>query len=314
MVAAERVAALRRFNRFYTARIGVLHEHLAGADFTLAQARLLWELAHGDGLTAASLSRQLELDAGYLSRLLRGLRERGLVRAHRSRHDARQSILSLTAAGRRAFAPMDERSRSDVEALLRPLADAEQRRLLDSALAIESLLGAPTAPPGDVHLRELQAGDIGWVTMRHGALYAEEYGWDLRFEALVAHIAAGFVERFDPRAEAAWIAERDGAPCGCVFVVQCRDDDTDAAVPDVAQLRLLLVEPHARNAGVGRRLVERCSAFAREAGYRRIRLWTNSVLGAARHLYEREGYRLVASEPHVSFGKSLVGETWELML
>jgi DNA-binding MarR family transcriptional regulator/GNAT superfamily N-acetyltransferase len=313
MARAERVAALRRFNRFYTARIGVLHERLAGGDFTLAQSRLLWELAHHEGLTAAGLARQLDLDPGYLSRLLRGLRESGLVRAQRSKLDAREAVLTLTAAGRRAFAPLDERSRHDVDALLQPLPEAEQRRLLDAAATIETLLGTARGE-ADVRLRALRPGDIGWVAMRHGALYAEEYGWDMRFEALVAHIAARFVERFDGAREAAWVAERDGAACGCVFLVQCRDDADEAPIPGVAQLRLLLVEPQTRGAGVGRQLVERCSAFARSAGYRRIRLWTNSVLGTARHLYEQAGYRLVASEPHESFGKALVGETWELDL
>ena len=314
MAKAERVAALRGFNRFYTRQIGVLQERLAGSEFTLAQSRVLWELAHRDGVAAAALARELALDPGYLSRLLRGLRERGLVRATRSKADARQSMLTLTAAGRRAFAPLDEQSRRDMDALLEPLPDADQRRLLDAALTIESLLRRGEPLGGDVTLRALRPGDIGWVVMRHGALYAEEYGWDMRFEALVAHIAARFVEQLDADHEAAWIAERSGVNVGCVFLVRSRDEATDKPLPGIAQLRLLLAEPSARGLGIGKRLVAQCTRFARAAGYARIRLWTNSVLAAARGIYEQEGYRLVASEPHESFGKKLVGETWELTL
>jgi DNA-binding MarR family transcriptional regulator/GNAT superfamily N-acetyltransferase len=314
MSMAERVAALRGFNRFYTQQIGVLHERLAGSPYTLTQSRLLWELAHRDGLTAATLARELELDPGYLSRLLRSLRERGLVRATRSKADGRQALLALTAAGRRAFAPLDERSRLGMQALLEPLCDADQSRLVESAGTIEALLGGSAAASHALALRAPEPGDIGWVVMRHGALYAKEYGWDMRFEALVAHIAAGFIDQFDAQREAAWIAERAGVRVGCVFLVRARDEATAAPLPGVAQLRLLLVEPSARGLGVGKRLVSQCTRFAREAGYARIRLWTNSVLSAARGIYEREGYRMIASEPHESFGKKLVGETWELEL
>ena len=255
-----------------------------------------------------------DLDPGYLSRLLRGLRERGLLRASGSKADARQTLLGLSAAGRRAFTPIDEHSRRDIDALLQPLPESAQRRLVEATSTIESLLGGERAAAADVVLRALRPGDIGWVVMRHGALYGEEYGWDMRFEALVAHIAAGFVEQFDTARDAAWIAERGGTPLGCVFLVQARHERTGKPLRDIAQLRLLLVEPSARGLGLGKRLVTECTRFARAARYLRIRLWTNSVLLAARAIYEREGYRLIGSEAHHSFGKELVGETWELTL
>jgi DNA-binding MarR family transcriptional regulator/GNAT superfamily N-acetyltransferase len=311
--AADRLAALRRFNRFYTRRIGVLHESLLDTRFSLAESRLLWELAHTADTTATELATTLDLDLGYLSRLLRGFKERGLVKARRSTHDARQTRLSITAAGRRAFAPLDRRSQAAVAELLGPLGDAQQQELLAAMARIESLLSTTRRAPAFV-LRAHRPGDIGWVVSRHGALYAQEYGWDLRFEALVAQIAAAFVERFDPACEACWIAERDGCNLGSVFLVQARDEATLAVEPGTAQLRMLLVEPSARGLGLGVRLVDECERFARRVGYRRIRLWTNSVLLAARGIYRRAGYRLLASEPHHSFGHDLVGETWELEL
>jgi DNA-binding MarR family transcriptional regulator/predicted N-acetyltransferase YhbS len=310
---AERIAALRQFNRFYTRRIGVLQEGLLDSRFSLAESRLLWELAHTEQTTATELAATLELDAGYLSRLLRGFKERGLVKASRSASDARQTQLSITTAGRRAFAPLDRRSQTEVAALLSPLSDAQQRELLAAMARIEALLGARARTQPFV-LRTHRPGDIGWVVSRHGALYAQEYGWDMRFEALVAQIAAGFVERFDPSREACWIAERDGSQLGSVFLVQARDEATQAVEPGTAQLRMLLVEPSARGLGLGVALVDQCERFARQVGYRRIRLWTNSLLLAARGIYQRAGYKLLASEPHHSFGHDLVGETWELAL
>lgn len=309
---AHQITALRAFNRFYTRRIGVLGERLLASNFSLGESRLLYELAHAPGLTAAALARDLDLDAGYLSRLLAGLRERGLVKAQRAPHDGRQTLLSLTAAGRRAFAPVDKRSHEHMAALLAPLTAAQQQELLAAAARIEGLLGGQATAP--VQLRPHRPGDIGWVIARHGALYAQEYGWDLRFEALVARIAADFVDRFDAAKEACWIAERDAVPLGCVFLVQARDEDSGAVEPGVAQLRLLLLEPAARGLGLGKRLVDECERFARAAGYRRIRLWTNSVLSAARGIYTKAGYRLVASETHENFGQTLVGEIWELDL
>ena len=311
--AAERAAALREFNRFYTRRIGVLQEGLLDSLFSLTQSRLLWELAHGEQDTAGGLARTLGLDPGYLSRLLRGFKERGLLKASRSPTDARRTQLSLSAAGRRALAPLERRSQAEAAALLGTLDDAQQQELLAAAARIQALLGGHGRATAFL-LRAHRPGDIGWVVSRHGALYAQEYGWDLRFETLVAQIAARFVEQFDAAREACWIAERDGSNIGSVFLVQARDETTQAVEPGTAQLRMLLVEPAARGLGLGMALVAECERFARQAGYRRIRLWTNSVLLAARGIYQRAGYQLRASEPHHSFGKELVGETWELEL
>lgn len=316
---SARIDAIRRFNRFYTRRIGVLQEGLLQSPFNLAQTRVLWELAHADtpaGPTASELAHALELDPGYLSRLLRGLKDRGLVATARSDSDARQQHLELTPAGRRAFAPLEQRSQQEVGALLSGLADAEQQALLHALQRVERLLDDDPAhaPRRPWLLRAHRPGDIGWLIARHGALYASEYQWDMRFEALVARIAADFIDRFDARREACWIAERDGSNIGCVCLVQARDEQTHAPIDGVAQLRLLLVEPAARGLGLGGRLVDECTRFAREAGYRRIRLWTNHNLLAARALYAKAGYQLTATEAHHSFGHDLVGETWELAL
>lgn len=308
------VAALRAFNRFYTRRIGVLDEHLYGSSFTLPQSRVLWELAHHDGLSAADLARLLDLDPGYLSRLLATLKQRRLIRAQRSPLDARQSLLSLNAAGRRAFAPIDARSQAQTAALLDALDEPGRQRLLRAAGTIESLLGAPRAGQAAVLLRAHRPGDIGWVISRHGAIYAQEYGWTLAFEGLVAQIAGQFIERFDAAREACWIAERDGLNLGSVFLVQARDDKTGKPERGVAQLRLLIVEPAARGLGVGARLVAECERFARHANYRRIRLWTQANLLAARAIYRKAGYQLIGTESHHSFGVDLVGEIWELAL
>ena len=314
MSTASRTDAVRRFNRFYTRRIGVLHESLAATRFSLTESRLLWELTHRERTTAGELARDLDLDPGYLSRLLRKLKDAKLVRSERSGDDARHLHLTLTSAGKRAFEPLDRQSAADVSALLAPLAENEQRTLLRAMAEIETLLGDRARDASPWLLRPPRPGDIGWVAERHGALYAQEYGWDMRFEALVARIGADFVERFDPEREACWIAERSGANVGCAFLVRARDDEGGAVVEGAAQLRMLLVEPSARGLGIGRRLVEECERFARARSYRRIVLWTNSILVAARALYAERGYRLVKSEPHESFGRSLVGETWELTL
>jgi DNA-binding MarR family transcriptional regulator/GNAT superfamily N-acetyltransferase len=310
-----RIEAVRRFNRFYTRRIGVLGEGLLDTPFSLAESRLLWELAHADGRTTAShLARELDLDPGYLSRLLRGLKERGLVRSARSKEDARVQLLSLSAAGQRAFAPLDERSRAQVGALLATLDEKHQQGLLEAMERIEHSLAAEPRAAAPVLLRPPRPGDIGWVIGRHGALYAQEYGWSAAFEALVARIAADFVDHFEPAREACWIAERDGANLGCVFLVQARDERTQQVIAGAAQLRMLLVEPAARGQGLGARLVAECERFAREKRYKRILLWTNGNLDAARAIYAKAGYRLIDSEPHHSFGHDLVGETWELLL
>lgn len=300
-----RVQAVRHFNRFYTRHIGVLHEHLLKSDYSLTEVRVLYELAHREAPTASELMLDLGLDRGYLSRLLAGFEKRGLIERQASRLDGRQSHILLTRKGRAAFAPLDEASNREVQAMLQRLPDPEQAALVDAMHRVESLLdGAPRAA---YTLRHHRPGDMGWVVQRHGELYWQEYAWDERFEALVADITARFVQNFDEQRERCWIAERDGERLGCVFLVK-GGDETEA------RLRLLLVDPRARGLGIGKRLVEECIAFARSAGYRKLGLWTNSVLDAARHIYREQGFRIVQEEKHHSFGQDLVGETWELEL
>jgi len=305
-VADPRVEAVRRFNRFYTGRIGVLREHLLENPFSLTEARALYELAHREEGTATGLREELGLDAGYLSRILRGLEKRGLIQRKTSPDDGRQRLLSLTDRGRRAFAKLNADARSDVGAMLRRLSPEDQDRLIGAMATIERLLGATPEQRVPYILRLHRPGDMGWVVQRHGELYAHEDGWDEQFEALVAESVARFLRNYDPKRERCWIAEKDGENVGCVFLV--------GKSPTVAQLRLLLVEPKARGLGIGARLVDECGRFARGARYRKIRLWTNSVLHAARRIYEKAGYRLVREEPHHSFGHDLVGQTWELAL
>ncbi len=302
----QRVAAVRRFNRFYTRQIGVVAEGYLDSPFSLAEARVLYELAHRDGLTAATLAAEIGLDAGYLSRILRRFEHRGFLQRARSKADGRQALLTLTARGRKAFAPVHTRSRDLIAAMLTRLPVAKQHRLLEAIHTIEELLGVPAERASPYLLRAHQPGDMGWVVHRHAVLYAEEYGWDEQFEALVATVVAGFIKRFDPRREHCWIAEKDGEPVGSVFLVK--------RSKTVGQLRLLLVEPKARGLGLGARLVDECLRFSRRVGYRRVTLWTNSVLVAARRIYEVAGFRLVHSEPHRTFGHDLVGETWAIDL
>jgi DNA-binding MarR family transcriptional regulator/GNAT superfamily N-acetyltransferase len=303
----SRIDAVRRFSRFYTQRIGVLRPGLYDSPHSLTEVRVLYELAHASGApTATELGCALDLDAGYLSRILRGFESKGYVRKTRSADDARHLHLSLTSAGRKAFAPLERASHDEVGTLLAPLPDDAQRRVVDAMGTLESLLGDAPAPAASYLLRAHRPGDIGWVIARHGALYAQEYGWDDTFEALIAEIAAKFLKHFDPKREHCWIAERDGQNVGSVFVVK--------RSPTIAQLRLLSVEPSARGLGIGRRLVAECIAFARRAGYRKMMLWTNAGLDAARHLYEDAGFRLTREERHKSFGKDLVGQTFELSL
>jgi DNA-binding MarR family transcriptional regulator/GNAT superfamily N-acetyltransferase len=306
MPDAASIAAVRHFNRFYTRQIGVLDEHLLQSPFSLAEVRVMYELVHQDEPTAAALARELGMDAGYLSRLLAGLLRRGLVGRRSSAADARQRHLKLTERGRRAFQILDTCSSEEVRALLERLPAGDQRRLIGSMQAIEGLLTGPSRERSALVLRPPRPGDMGWVVQRHGVLYFEEYGWDERFEALVAGVVAEFIQKLDARRERCWIAERDGEPVGSVFLV--RGSDT------VAKLRLLLVEPSARGLGIGKRLVDECIRFSRQAGYRKISLWTNSVLVAARRLYEAAGFRLVHEEPHQMFGAGLIGQTWELDL
>lgn len=302
----QRVAAVRQFNRFYTRRIGVLQEGLLRSPFSLTEARVIYELAHREQTTAKSLGEELGLDAGYLSRILRGFQNQGLITRKASETDGRQSLLRLTAQGRKTSARLDEDARHAIGTILKDLPEAEQGRLIGAMRTIEELLGERPEPRVPYILRTHQPGDMGWVVQSHGLLYAREYGWDEQFEALVAEIVAKFLREYDPKRERCWIAEKDGENVGSVFLV--RDSDT------VAKLRLLLVDPKARGLGVGARLVSECISFARQAGYRKITLWTNSVLHSARRIYEAEGFRLVHEEPHHSFGHDLMGQTWELDL
>lgn len=301
-----RIQAVRAFNRFITRHVGALNEGLVDSSFSLTEVRLMYELAHRPGITATELRRDLGLDPGYLSRMLRNFRERGLVAATAAESDARRQQLRLTEAGERAFEPLDRRSGEEVAGVLAPLSEAEQLRLLEAMRAIKGLLGDRTPSAPAVVLRPHRPGDMGWIIHRHAALYAQEYGWDGSFEALVAEVAAGFIRNFDPARERCWVAELTGEPVGSVFVVR-QDDAT-------AKLRLLYVEPSARGFGIGRRLVDEAVAFARATGYRRMVLWTNDILHAARKIYESAGFVLVESERHHSFGHDLVGETWALEL
>lgn len=300
------VEVVRGFNRFYTNAIGVLREGHLDSPFSLSEVRVLYELARREGTTAAELAADLRLDAGYLSRMLQGFQRRGLIDRRPSESDGRRSLLSLTAKGRKTFAPLDAKAREEIRALLSPLSAADRGRLLESMTTIQRLLGSPVQEEGPYLLRNHQPGDMGWVVHQHGVLYSREYGWDDTFEALVARIVADFLDHFDPKAERCWIAEKDGEIVGSVFLV--RKSKT------VGQLRLLLVDPRARGLGLGSRLIDECERFARQAGYRKIVLWTNHVLADARRLYEKAGYRLVKEEPHHSFGHDLVGQTWELGL
>jgi DNA-binding MarR family transcriptional regulator/GNAT superfamily N-acetyltransferase len=304
----QRVEAVRRFNRFYTRRIGLLQDGLLETPFTLTQARVIYELAHHEQTTATNLSQELGLDAGYLSRILRGFQKRHLVERQPSPDDRRQVLLSLTQQGQDAFGELNAASRSEIEAMLKGLSEVDQDRLVHAMRIIEQLLGAEPEHRVAYILRPHQSGDMGWVVQRHGVLYNREYGWDEGFEALVAEIVASFIRNFDPKRERCWIAEKDGENVGSVFLVRHPECE------GVAKLRLLLVEPKARGLGIGKRLVQECARFARQAGYEKITLWTNSVLHAARSIYEREGYRLVHEEGHHSFGHDLVGQTWELDL
>jgi DNA-binding MarR family transcriptional regulator/GNAT superfamily N-acetyltransferase len=293
---------VRGFNRFYTRVLGLLRPDLAGSAFGLTEARVLFELAHRDDIAVSELRRELDLDAGYLSRILSGFTASGLAAREKSAADGRRQVIRLTEKGRRAFDELDRRQAGAIDTLLAPLDDSQRTRLVGAMGQIRRVLSNETHRDGVV-LRPPQPGDLGWVVERHGDRYAAEYGWDATFEALVARIVAEFAERRDTRREAAWIAELDGERVGCVFC-------TAAEAEHTAQLRLLLVEPSARGAGVGSRLVDECLRFARRSGYRRITLWTNDVLLGARRIYERAGFGCDRREPHHSFGHDLVGEYW----
>ncbi len=302
-----RIDAVRRFNRFYTRRIGALRKGYLGSPFSLPEARVLYELDRRKDATASEIAAALDLDQGYLSRLLQQFEKRGLVIRKASRTDARRSHLSLTARGRKVFAPLDARSQGDAADLLARLPETEQRRLVSAMATIEGLLEAPAEKTKSYILREPRTGDFGWIVSRHGELYWQEYRWGWPFEGLCAQIVADFVNRFDPRKEHCWIAEMNGENVGTVMLV--KDDK-----PGVARLRLLLVDPKARGLGLGARLVDECVKFARKAGYKSMTLWTHENLTAARAIYAKAGFALTSSEKKKSFGKTVVAEYWDINL
>jgi DNA-binding MarR family transcriptional regulator/GNAT superfamily N-acetyltransferase len=297
---------VRGFNRFYTRVLGLLEPRLAGSSFGLTEARVLFELAHRDDAAVSDLRRDLDLDAGYLSRILSAFTTSGLVVRERSKGDGRRQVVRLTANGRRAFAELDRLQADAIDSLLAGLDHGQQRELVGAMGRIHRMLGSGaerTTTRTSVLLRPPEPGDLGWVIERHGARYAAEYGWDATFETLVARIVTDFAEHRGTGHEAAWIAEMDGERVGCVFCTAADEAET-------AQLRLLLVEPPARGLGVGTQLVDECLRFAERSGYSRITLWTNDVLLAARQIYERTGFHRDRCEPHHSFGHDLVGEYW----
>jgi DNA-binding MarR family transcriptional regulator/N-acetylglutamate synthase-like GNAT family acetyltransferase len=305
----DRITTIRAFNRFYTRQIGVLREGLLHSPYSITEVRVMYELAyHGDRL-ASVLGRELGLDQGYLSRIVGKFETEGLIEKVPSETDGRARLLRLTKKGRKVFDPLDRRSRDEVAEMLGGFSDEDQKRLLDAMRTIQHLLdersGLKYAEP--FFLRAHESGDMGWVTYRHGVIYAQEYGWDERFEALVAQICADFINNFDSQKEHCWIAEMNGEVVGSVFLAKGDEEG-------IAKLRLLLVEAKARGYGLGTRLVKECIRFAKRKGYRKIQLWTNSILVEARHIYKKTGFTLVSSEPHRSFGHDLVGETWEFPL
>lgn len=306
--SAQAVQVVRAFNRLYTRRLGLLEQHHLGTEFSLGEVRVLYELAHREGLTAAALARALELDQGHLSRMLARLRRRALVHRERLAEDHRAAVLALTPRGRRAFARLDRLARQGVTALLGTFPPDRRRELVHALGTVRRLLEPADGVRAPVLIRNHRVGDLGWILERHGAVYDEEYGWGEPFEAVVAQVIADFGRSHDPRREGCWIAERDGTRLGSVMLVRHPER------PGVARLRLLLVEPSARGLGIGRALVQTCTRFARAAGYERVTLWTQSLLAAARAIYAAEGYAKVAEAPNTGFGEGLVSETWELVL
>ena len=296
------IAAVRRFNRFYTRRIGVLDATYLGTPYVLAEGRALYEIGHDEGITPKALAERAALDPGYLSRILKRFDREGLLRRVRSETDGRSVSLHLTDPGRRMFGELQLRSDGQAESLITPLPGQAREQLTAAMANVEALMDAPA--PGEITLRPHRVGDMGWVTWRHAVLYAREQGWDERFEAMVARIVADFIEEFDPARERCWIAERDGEIVGSIFLVKGDGDE--------AKLRLLLTEPAVRGSGLGKRLVAECVRFAREVGYSGVSLWTQSILSAARGVYAGAGFQLVESQPHRLLGEELVGETWKL--
>ena len=304
----KKVTEVRSFNRFITRQIGVLDEGLLKSPYSLTEARLIFELANAENLTATDLCNELGIDAGYLSRILAKLEAKKLIKKARSEKDGRHRHLQLTNKGREVFEMLDERSRSEVSEMLEKLSEENRKRLLGAMKTIESIIAEPSNEGNrQFILRPHEPGDIGWVIFRNAVVYWDEYKWDERYEALVANICADFIKNFDSKKERCWIAEMDGERVGSVFLVKGDDEKT-------AKLRLLIVEPKARGLGLGSRLVEECIRFAKRSGYEKITLWTNSVLTAARYIYQNLGFHIVKEEKHHSFGQHLVGETWELNL
>ena len=312
--AEDRVATVRGFNRFYTRQIGVLRKTFLDSPYSLGEARVLYEIAGRDAPTASEVGRALDLDAGYLSRVLRNFEKRGLIRRTTSTDDARHSHLTLTPRGRKEFTPLERRSQQDIGAMLDRLSPDNQLRLIAAMNTIQTLLGGDAgaavpdaaAEESGYALRVPRPGDFGWVVRRHAELYAQEYGWIEPFEGVCAQIVADFANKSDPQRERCWIAETNGENVGCVFLAA----DSDI----VARIRLLLVDPKARGLGLGARLVEECIGFARGAGYKKITLWTHSVLTAARHIYQNAGFTLSRSEERVSWSKPVISEHWDLAL
>ena len=302
----DRIASIRRFNRFFTRKLGVLREGLLHSPYSLSESRIIYEIANRDNLIAAELSKELGLDAGYLSRILDRLEQQGLIQKVHSELDARQRFLQLTKEGEKAFKLLDDRSREEISEMLSRLSEQDQEQLLQAMHTVQQVLGEELKYSEPYVLRQHEPGDMGWVIHMHGRQYAEEYGWDEHFEALVAQICSDFINNYDPNKERCWIAEMDGQIVGSVFVVKESEE--------FAKLRLLLVDPKARGLGLGTRLVDECIRFARRKGYKSLVLWTNSVLESARNIYRNAGFKLVAEEPHHSYGHDLVGETWELSL
>ena len=303
--APSPIGTIRKFNRFYTKQLGLLERGLLGSDFSLTEARVMYELAHRTEPLASALARDLDLDFGYLSRLLKRFEQQGYLKRLRSKADARQSALLLTRAGRSAFVQLDRAARRQIASLIKPLGAAERGELLSSMQNVERLLN-PQAAAEKFSVRDLRVGDVGWIVHRQGLLYAAEYGWDHTYEALVAEILASFVKTFDPVREHAWVAELRGQIVGSVFLVRVSDR--------LAKLRLLYVEPSARGLGIGAHLVRLCIDYARAQGYSTLTLWTNDVLVSARRIYQAHGFALVKEERHHAFGKDLVGQNWELDL
>jgi DNA-binding MarR family transcriptional regulator/GNAT superfamily N-acetyltransferase len=305
-ISDSQVAQVRSFNRFYTRQIGLLNEGLLKSEFTLTEARILYELAHREGLTATDLRRELDLDAGYLSRILKAFEKKGRLTRSPSNRDARQSVLALTPVGRAKFNTLNKASHDEIAAMLDRFPADRRGKLVRAMGTLQHMMGSDGEPLEPYSLRTHRPGDMGLIVHRQSILYHEEYGWDETFEALAAEIAAAFINNFDAERERCWIAERAGEIAGSVFIVRESNE--------IAKLRLLYVEASARGLGIGSRLVDEAIRFSRAAGYKTLIFWTNDVLVSARRIYEAAGFTLVSEEPHHSFGKDLVGQNWSLEL